>query len=85
MNLKYIEKAIDSLEGFPGRIGMMGGEPAMHPQFLEIIKIYEKKIPRRKRQIWTAGHKWNEFKDEIERVFDKDLINQWAYFLQLEP
>jgi hypothetical protein len=75
MNLKYIEKAIDSLEGFPGRIGMMGGEPAMHPQFLEIIKIYEKKIPRRKRQIWTAGHKWNEFKDEIERVFDKDLIN----------
>ena len=63
------------MEGFPGRIGMMGGEPALHPKFREIVDMYEKKIPRRQRQIWTAGHKWDEYKDLINSVFDPDLIS----------
>ena len=44
MDLDYIEKAIDSLEGFEGNIGMMGGDPTLHPKFPEICKIYQKKF-----------------------------------------
>ena len=36
MDLQMVEKAIDSLEGFPGSIGIMGGEATLHPKFFEI-------------------------------------------------
>ena len=58
MELDYIEKAIDSLEGFEGNIGIMGGEPTLHPKFDEICKLVQKKIPRRKREFWTSGFQW---------------------------
>jgi hypothetical protein len=33
MDLETFRKAVDSLKEFPGVIGMMGGEPTLHPQF----------------------------------------------------
>lgn len=76
MDLATVAKAIDSLEGFPGNIGLMGGEPTLHPQFREICKLFQKKIPnRRKREFWTAGHKWKEYYDIIHETFDRDLIS----------
>lgn len=70
-----VRQAIDSLEGFPGRIGLMGGEPTIHPQFEEICSIYREMIPdRRKRELWTSGHKWNEYKPIIDETFDRDRI-----------
>ena len=74
MELDYVEKAIDSLEGFPGRVGLMGGEPFLHPQIKEIIELFSKKVDRRKRHIWTAGFKYEEFKDLIYEHFDKDYV-----------
>ena len=75
MEPELVEKAIDSLEGFEGRIGPMGGEPFMHPQIEEIIEIFSKKTHRRKRQIWTAGFNWEKNKDLIYEHFDEDLAN----------
>ena len=76
MDLDTVRKAIDSLEGFPGRIGLMGGEPAVHPQFREICQIYKDMIPnRRQRELWTSGYRWNEYKDIILDVFDTDRIS----------
>ena len=75
MSKDYFREAIDSLEGFPGRIGMMGGEPTLHPEFPELCKIMQEKIPdRRKREFWTSGHKWDEFKEIILETFDEDRI-----------
>ena len=75
MGLDTVRKAIESLEGFPGGIGMMGGEPTLHPQFIEICKIYQELIPdRRRREFWTNGYKWNEYKDIINETFDSDKI-----------
>ena len=75
MDLDTVRKAIDSLEGFPGRVGMMGGEPTLHPKFREICAIYREMIPdRRRREFWTAGYKWNDFKDDILATFDEDRI-----------
>lgn len=76
MTLEEVETAINSLEGFPGRIGMMGGEPTLHPQFQDICKLYQKLIPnKRKRELWTAGYKWDEYRDIIKETFDEDLVH----------
>lgn len=76
MSLDQVRNAISSLEGFTGRYGMMGGEPALHPQFVEICKIYQEMIPdKRRRELWTAGYKWDEYRDIIRETFEDDLVH----------
>ena len=74
MKLDFVEKAIDSLEGFGGNIGMMGGEPTLHPNFEELCKIYQKKyLIEEKEKFWTI-FQWTKYKDIILDTFDKDRI-----------
>lgn len=75
MSLDCFRQAVESLQDFPGRIGIMGGEPALHPQFLEILAIFRDMVPdRRRREFWTSGWKWFAHQDEIQDTFDPDLI-----------
>lgn len=75
MDLDAIAKAIDSLEGFPNEIGIMGGEPTLHPQFKEICQLVQKMIPnRRQRALWTNGFKWKEYESIIKKTFDPDKV-----------
>lgn len=86
MDLSTIEKAIDSLEGYKGGIGIMGGEPTMHPEFIEICKLLQKKVSSHRCGLWTSGHRWGEYKDVIHKTFghgvyyndhsDKDQTHQ---------
>ena len=75
MPLEMIRKAIDSLDGFEGEIGVMGGEPTMHPQFSEVLAIWREMVPRHRRSLWTSGWKWKEYKDEILATFDEYRIS----------
>lgn len=76
MTPQQVRDAIASLDGFPGRVGMMGGEPALHPDFVEICKIYQEMIPdKRRRELWTAGYKWEEYRDVIRETFEDDLVH----------
>ena len=75
MTLEQVENAIDSLEGFEGRIGLMGGEPFMHPKIKEILEIFGKKTKRRQRQLWTAGYKRKEYNELITKYFDEDRVS----------
>lgn len=75
MDLATVEKALQSLEGFPGHIGLMGGEPTLHPQFREICKLYQKYIPEKgRRELWTSGFKWDEYKNIIKETFETKYI-----------
>ena len=61
MSLDYFTKALDSLVGWPGEIGLCGGEPTLHPQFPEILQLINKhkaKYPGSRFQMFTA-HKEN--------------------------
>ncbi len=75
MDLETVRKAIASLEGCPSRVGIMGGEPAMHPQFLEILAMLREMVPdKSRREYWTAGWKWHEYKDAVLETFLPERI-----------
>lgn len=75
MTLDQVRNAIASLDGFPGRVGCMGGEPAMHPQFREVLAIYREMLPKDRREFWTTGFKWYEYLDDINDTFHHHLIH----------
>ena len=75
MSIDCFREAVQSLDGFPGRIGIMGGEPALHPEFPEILEVFrEAVVDRRKREFWTSGRNWLKYADDISKTFDPDLI-----------
>ncbi len=75
MSTECFIDAVASLDGFPGRIGIMGGEPALHPKFSDILAIFRDMVPdRRKREFWTSGWNWHKHAGEINATFDADLI-----------
>lgn len=69
MDLDTVAKAIESLEGYGGGIGIIGGEPTLHPQFREICELLQEKVPSRRCALWTDGYKWNEYKSLIQKTF----------------
>lgn len=75
MTLEQIEVALDSLASWPKRIGIIGGEPLLHPEFPQICKLIRKKIPARQIQLWTSGGK--NLKDYLPYI--KRTFGCWAY------
>ena len=55
MSLDQVAEALDSLEGWPNVVGIMGGEPLLHPQFKEIVALAAERIPKERLQLWTSG------------------------------
>jgi hypothetical protein len=82
MDVDTFRRAVESVQSFPqdsepdceGRtkvIGIIGGEPLMHPDFLELVEIMEQLIPRREnRGLWTAlPKKYYRHEERICKVF----------------
>jgi len=53
MDLKYIEDILITLKDFQGTVGIMGGEPLLHPQFPQILELFKKYRAYDKRGLWT--------------------------------
>jgi hypothetical protein len=61
-------RAVRSLEGYPGIIAIIGGNPVMHRNFAELCDIFVAEVPNKKqRGLWTN----NVFKhsDRAKEVF----------------
>jgi len=70
MSLGVLEKALMSLEGWPTRIGIIGGEPTLHPQFEKICQLLKSFCPRSSFGLWTTGGKrYRKFKKLIDETF----------------
>jgi len=55
MDLEFYKNAVDSLADFPGMVGMIGGEPLLHPRFEEMLDYLAARIPEKKRRgLWST-------------------------------
>jgi len=45
MSIDQFKQAVDSLRDYPGMVGVMGGEPTIHPQFAEMVDYLVKTRP----------------------------------------
>ena len=73
MELETVKKAIDSLEGYQGQIGITGGEPTLHPEFGEICKYLRKKVAPDQRRLQTTGYRWRDYKSAIKKTFSDQV------------
>lgn len=55
MSLEKFIVALKSLKNWPNKIGIIGGEPLLHPQFRQINALLRKYFPRDKIGLWTSG------------------------------
>lgn len=70
MTLDEVRRSIGSLVNFPGNVGIMGGEPTLHPEFSEILNILVELIPDiSRRGLWTDGYKYEKYREQIEATF----------------
>jgi len=45
MDFDTFKTAVDSMSGFRGVVGIMGGEPTLHPEFAKFMEYYRSKVP----------------------------------------
>ena len=45
MDFKDFTNAVDSLKDYPGTVGIMGGEPTLHPQFAQFVCYLKEQRP----------------------------------------
>ena len=54
MDREYFIKAVSSLKDFKGVVGLMGGEPTLHPEFMDLLDIFVEMRPEiKKRGLWS--------------------------------
>jgi hypothetical protein len=77
MDVAYYEKAVISLKDFPGIIGMIGGEPTLHPRFIELCEILNFHVKEKERRgLWSnKGKKFHEYKEIIDKTFGHFNLN----------
>lgn len=72
MDFDFFKKAVDSMVGFPEKVGIMGGEPTLHPEFPRFLEYFASKIPIKQRGLWSSLHKkYYEHFDIIQSTFLK--------------
>lgn len=68
--------ALQSLEGWPGKIGLTGGDPLNHPEFETICELVRKYVPKQKAMIFTSHKtKFLKYKKVIDATFGEVYLN----------
>jgi len=76
MELDQVKDGIDSLNGFLRMVGIMGGEPLLHPQFPEICKLMRERVPKERAGLWTClPVGFERYRDEIVSTFGNIFLN----------
>jgi hypothetical protein len=69
--------AVRSLDGYPGIIAIIGGNPTMHPKFRDICDIFVQEVPNKmQRGLWTNNvFKYGELAKETFGSFNLNPHN----------
>lgn len=66
MSLEQVELALKSLKDWPNGIGIIGGEPTLHPKFKEVCDLLLDYNKPEKYGLWTTGGK--RFNDNVKKI-----------------
>lgn len=78
MSLEQFKKVVDSLEGYPKMIGMIGGEVLLSPFFADQARYLRSKFPREQLGLWSVfpkGEKYVKHREVICETFANILLN----------
>ena len=76
MDLETFGRAVDSMKDFPKMVGIMGGEPLLHPQFEQICERALATIPRERLGLWSSFPDGREhYRDLICKTFGQVFLN----------
>jgi hypothetical protein len=76
MDFETFKAAVDSMEGFPHMVGIMGGEPLLHPQFEQFCNYAVEKLGRNHLGLWSSFPVGKEhLRGVICRTFDHIFLN----------
>lgn len=77
MDKDYFIAALTSLKDFDGIIGIIGGEPTLHPLFCEFCEIFKEFKPNKeKRGLWSNTYgNFQKYKDVINDTFGYFNLN----------
>jgi len=87
MTPENFRAALRSLEGYPGTIAIIGGNPCMHPKFAQLCRIFVEEVPdKRQRGLWTNNvFKHAEISKETFGVFNLNPHNSKRGVASLAP
>lgn len=76
MSEEQFRKAVDATIGYPKMVGVMGGEPLLHPKFAQFCEILADKFPRMQCGLWTSLPPGKEkYAELICKVFGNIFVN----------
>lgn len=73
MDFDTFKRAVDSMEGYEGTIGMMGGEPTLHPEFARFTEYLQSRIPKENRK--TVNNYIYPQRDFMRSLRNQELEN----------
>lgn len=77
MNIETFEKIVISMKDFPDILGIIGGEPTLHPQFLEFCEILRKHRDKCLCGLWSnQGSMYEKYENDIKNTFGSLYLNQ---------
>ena len=76
LSFEQFRDIVDSLEGYPGMIGAIGGDPVITKDFERMCLYAQEKIPREQHGLWTTFPKgYEHFRELICATFGNILLN----------
>jgi hypothetical protein len=77
MDFDQFREAVNSMKGFPKMIGIMGGEPLLHPDFFKFCKYLSLlRIPKEQLGLWTTFPRgYEHYREIICEAFGNIFLN----------